>query len=72
MLKSDEPAGTAKIYCDSCPAAMDSVTDIKPKAAMDRAVHLAKIARWSIERHAGRWQHFCPHCRQSRNRGALL
>ncbi|ARM12083.1 MULTISPECIES: hypothetical protein [Rhizobium] len=72
MLKCDEVAGTAKISCDSCPDSLDSVMNADPRAARETAVRVAKIARWLIERHAGTWQHFCPSCRQSRNRGSLL
>lgn len=72
MLKTDATAGTARITCDSCPTAMESVMDADPRAARDKAVRVAKIARWLIERHADAWQHFCPSCRQSRNRGSLI
>lgn len=72
MLKSDTVAGTAKISCDSCPASLDSAMNSDPRKAREEAVRVAKIARWLIERHAGTWQHFCPACRQSRNRGSLL
>jgi hypothetical protein len=72
MLVTDAAAGTAKISCDSCPASMESVANRDQRAAREQAVHLARIARWQIERHAGAWQHFCPACRQSRHRGPLL
>ena len=72
MLKYDRGAGLAKIHCDSCPASMDSVSGRIERAAIARAVDLAKLARWSIEKHAGAWQHFCPTCRPIRNRGSLL
>lgn len=72
MLKFDRGAGLAKIHCDSCPASMESVSGRVERAAMGRAVDLAKLARWSIEKHAGTWQHFCPACTRSRHRGGLL
>lgn len=72
MLKTDTSAGTARIACDSCPTSMDSVMDADQRAARERAVRIAKIARWLIEKHAGTWQHFCPSCRRSRERGSLL
>ncbi len=72
MLKTDTTAGTARIGCDSCPISMESVMDADPRAAREKAVRVAKIARWLIERHAGSWQHFCPDCRKSRERGSLL
>ncbi|MBX5112733.1 hypothetical protein [Rhizobium lentis] len=72
MLRTDPIAGTAKISCDSCPDSLESVMDADPRAASAKAVRVAKIARWLIERHAGTWQHFCPACRRSRDKGTLL
>lgn len=72
MLKADPIAGTARIVCDSCPTSMDSVMDADARAARDKAVRVAKIARWLIEKHAGAWQHFCPACRKTRDRGPLI
>ncbi|MGR9441642.1 hypothetical protein [Rhizobium leguminosarum] len=72
MLKTDATAGTTRISCDSCPASMDSVMDTNPRAAREKAVRVAKIGRWLIERHAGSRQHFCPSCRKSRVKGSLL
>lgn len=72
MLKYDRGAGLAKIHCDSCPASMESVGGYVERVAVARAAELAKLARWSIEKHAGTWQHFCPNCRPTRNRGSLL
>ncbi|MGO8093175.1 hypothetical protein [Rhizobium leguminosarum] len=72
MLKTDTVAGTAGISCDSCRTSMESLLDADPRAARDKAVRVAKIARWLIEKHAGTWQHFCPDCRRTRERGSLL
>ncbi|ARO22895.1 hypothetical protein TAL182_CH01082 [Rhizobium sp. TAL182] len=72
MLKTDASAGTAKIFCDSCPASLDSVLDADQRAARETAVRIAKVARWLIEKKAGTWQHFCPTCRRSRDKGTLL
>ncbi|ANM12098.1 hypothetical protein [Rhizobium sp. N324] len=38
MLKTDVTAGTARITCDSCRTAMESVMDADPRAARDKAV----------------------------------
>ena len=72
MLKADTVAGTAGISCDSCPTSMESVLDADPRAAREKAVRVAKIGRWLIEKKAGTWKHFCPDCRKSKERGSLL
>ena len=71
-LKQDIAAGTAWITCDSCPDAMEAIVNADARLARQKAVDLAKLARWSIEKRAGDWQHFCPSCSKSRNRGSLL
>lgn len=72
MLKFDRSLGLARISCDSCPTGMESVNGRTERDATARAVDLAKLARWSIEKHAGTWQHFCPACAKTRMRGKLL
>ena len=71
-LKQDTTAGTAKIVCNSCPEAMETVVNADPRAARQKAVDLAKLARWIVTKTAGEWQHFCPSCGKTRNRGSLL
>lgn len=72
MLKFDRSLGLARISCDSCPTGMESVNGRTERDAAARAVDLTKLARWSIEKHAGIWQHFCPACAKTRMRGKLL
>jgi hypothetical protein len=72
MLNYDRTAGLAKITCDTCGTSMESVSGRIARDATNRAVDLAKLAKWSIEKRAGGWQHFCPSCRTTRNRGSLL
>lgn len=69
MLNYDQTSKKATITCNICPqtfARSDAPFDIPATAKA------AKFARWSIERHAGGWQHFCPSCARSRMRGKLL
>ncbi|MBB3608621.1 hypothetical protein [Rhizobium sp. BK602] len=69
MLKVDKPSNRTTLRCDSC-----QTTFARDDEPFDIAatIQSAKAVRWSIERHAGAWQHFCPACAKSRTRGKLL
>jgi hypothetical protein len=69
MLNFDQVNKTTTITCNICPQ-----TFVRNEAPFDipATAKSAKLARWSIERHAGGWQHYCPGCAQSRMRGKLL
>lgn len=69
MLTVDKTTNRATIACNSCPATF--TRDIEP-LDVPATVQSAKADRWSIERHAGLWQHYCPACVRTRMRGKLL
>lgn len=69
MLTVDKASGRTTLRCESCPASF--TRDVEP-FDVQSTVTSARNARWSVQRHAGTWQHYCPACAQTRMRGKLL
>lgn len=59
----------ARINCDACPETYPA--DDVP-ANIRALVDIARHDHWSVEKHAGAWQHFCPACTKARKGGRLL
>ncbi|MGV1867180.1 MULTISPECIES: hypothetical protein [unclassified Rhizobium] len=72
MLNYETSTGIAKMRCDACPATLDGEMNKDRHAAMERAVHMAKLRHWKIQRQAGTWRHFCASCRPTHEQGKLL
>ncbi|MDI7864337.1 hypothetical protein MRS76_20570 [Rhizobiaceae bacterium n13] len=61
--------GVARINCDACPTTHHRTAKA---AEIRRLAELARADHWSVEKHAGDWQHFCPACTKARKGGRLL